>query len=184
MAIKQLDLIIHPFYDKNQEGKMDAWKERINAIAKNRGHFLAIRAHRHDLTTTKAREAIATLHKYALEKLGAGRVFFVQDPLDGDKEKRSYADLTRQMAVPGWDPRQIKVNLYGEYAEYCVVSGITGFMPLVVPKPRIRQASRVLLRLTDGHTWGLPSIKKIGHRNYSQARKNIRDAYATTRSRA
>src|SRR3989338_1369357 len=139
MPVKQMDVLVHPFYSfSDYDARREVWQKRIDAIAGNRHHYLAI-----ELFSIDRSEA-GDLVRYAKKKLGEQRVLVFQR-----SELDTYKTLARRVEGLGYDRSKIKVNFYGETSTHCVLDAVKAFLPELVPKSRYRQAAKGLRMKED-----------------------------------
>jgi hypothetical protein len=140
MAIEKLDYLIHPGFQKGGKERYELWKKRIDKIAKDETHYLAMELPA-DNVHSRDKENIRHILEYAKEKLGK-RLIAKKDS-SYEKKEDSHEYVAVQVRKIGYDRNKIKVNIYGEYAEACVLSPIRHFLPLIVPRPRIRRRDAI-----------------------------------------
>jgi hypothetical protein len=181
MPIKQLDFLIHPLYRplphsvfvEEAKGREELWKSRADQISKESDHYLALRLPHHNFRSPKLEEFVS----YLQEKMGE-RLILVEDKSPQDSEeglRETYRGVVTQMKKIGFDPRRIRINIYGEYGASCVTTAIPHFLPHVVDSKRsIKQAARILLNLST-EPGEIIETKNLKGSKYADIKAKIRN---------
>ncbi|HLC48392.1 MAG TPA: hypothetical protein VJI13_04930 [Candidatus Norongarragalinales archaeon] len=184
MPIKELDVLIHPFYQELGPQRMRKWKKRVDEISRRQHHFLAIRVPSEwHFDRSAVKSEWEEFLSYAERKLGKKRMIVVQDKsagFSGASDKSTYGKMARRIVRAGYDKRRVRFHLYGEYADACVPTVVETLLPALISKSRIRQASRVLLELstTEGR---MLTRRDVRGNLYEDIREYVRNTYRDAR---
>ncbi|MFH1750576.1 MAG: hypothetical protein ABH863_02765 [Candidatus Micrarchaeota archaeon] len=153
MGIKELDVLVHPFYQKLGPQRMRKWKARISEISKRPDHFLAIQVPSEWIFSRYgAKSEWRTFSAFAEKKMGPNRLIVVQDKLSPGLNPHpdivTFGAMARKIIEIGYDPEKLRFHVYGEHGDGCVLTAVETLLPALIRKSRIRKASRIILELS------------------------------------